>query len=281
VPDGAPVGSPEGFPPVINYFGCEGGVCTSFSWGTPVGEGGPFEGQSGASINLGGDWDTLGTGTDPNPETGVGGTFGDDSTNDTRPRSPFNTPLENSVAWDPNTLGTFLPLGSLTHFNEPITGDNAPDPGTGDDNGFVGKVGVDYSITVEKFDPDGNSLGSAVLDDLIFDVVFFETLNSLSGDDCPTQVIGGDCADSFEFFGDTFQEFEIAGHKYTIELVGFCTGLDASGALCGDGRFISAEGTASTGFVFEIKEAPVPGVLALVGAGLIGLGFARRRQAKA
>jgi hypothetical protein len=266
VPPGAPPGSPEGFAPVVNYFGCADSVCTSFSWGTPTDDGGPFGGQSAASINLG---------ENPNSETGEGGAFGDDSDNDGS-RNPRNVPVDNSVAWHPNPLGVFLPLGSLTHFNEVITGD--PAPGPDGDNGFIGKVGVDYEITIDKYEDDGETFIGRKTLPLIFDVVFFETLNSLSGDDCPTEVIGGECADSFEFFGDRLEKFEIAGQKYTIELVGFCDpALSAEDCRNSNGVFISAEGETSTAFVFEIKEAPVPGVLALLAAGLIGLGFARRR----
>jgi hypothetical protein len=182
------------------------------------------------------------------------------------------------VAWRPNVLGQEFLIGTLTHFNEPIEGDPFPGP-NGDDNGFVGKVGVDYEITIDKFDDDNNLLGSLVLP-LIFDVVFFETLNS--SDPCPTNPDdGGDCGDTFQFFGDVFQKFEIAGQKYTIQLVGFCEGANFASCAGSDGILYSPEGGTNTAFVFEIKEAPVPGVLALVGAGLIGLGFARRRQANA
>jgi hypothetical protein len=283
VPPGAPPGSPEGFPEadavpadddsdgtLVDYFGCAGGVCTSFAWGSPTGDGGPFGGKSGASINLG---------NNPDSESGEDGTFGDDSGNDGT-RSPENAPEANSIAWHPNPLGAFLPLGSLTHFNEEINGD--PSASVTGENGFVGKVDVDYAITVDKYEDDGTTLiGSATLDDLIFNVVFFETLNS--SDPCPTEPEdAGNCGDTFEFFGDTLRKFEIAGQKYTLELLGFCNPSDDIEACrASDGVFYSAEGEATTAFVFEVKEAPVPGVLALFGAGLIGLGFARRRNKKA
>jgi hypothetical protein len=288
LPEGAPVGSPEGFPEadadppdsgtdgtLVNYFGCVDGLCTSFAWGTPSDGGGPFGGKSGASINV------L-DGTNPD------GTF--DGTGD-----PVGIPAGeegsrvdaapsfNTVVHHPNPLGVALPIGSLTHFNEPINGD--PAPGPDGDNGFVGAVEVDYRIAIDKYEDDGTTLiGSRTLD-LIFDVVFFETLND---EPCPTDNERGSvCDDTFQFFGDTVTKFSIAGQKYTIELLGFCldgeTAADCRAAVEPNGTRIlySAEGGTSVGIVLEIKEAPVPGVLALISAGLIGLGFARRRQAKA
>jgi hypothetical protein len=241
----------DNFPGTI-YEGCAGGgVCTSFSWGIPSTTDGPFNGQSGASINIAND-------------------YGDDSDNDGR-RSPFDAPSENAISWNPNTLGDAFVLGSLTHFNRPL--DSEP---------FEGTVDVRYDFAITMYEDDGETLIGAELFSRIFEVVFVETDDALFP--CPGRPPGetGECGDTFQFLGDEVINFQIAGQKYGVEVIGFCSG--ASLDTCSDGVFYSPEEGSSVGFVLEIKrevQAPAPGVLALISAGLVGLGFARRRQAKA
>lgn len=242
---------PEGFP-TLTYYGCQDDpICTSISWGNPFPPGntaGPFNGQSGASINY------------------------------TIPGSERDTPAENAIEISPNTLGQAFVLGTLTHFNEPVTGDPNPDT-----DGFIGGIGVDYKIEIEKFDDDtGDSLGTWDIT-LPFDLVFFETENEDPCDQTPNPV-GTTCDDTFQYFGDEIIGFKIAGQKYTLEVIGFCSNGNANGNfngfLCEEpGIFYSGEDGSSVGYVLEIKEAPTPGVIALMSAGLLGLGLARRRRA--
>jgi hypothetical protein len=173
-------------------------------------------------------------------------------------------PREFQVEVDPKTLGEFFVLGTLTHYNEPILSD-----------AFMGEIAVEYDITIEDT-VSGESVNFVEL----FDLMFSETLNEAPCD--PTPNPSGSptpCDDTYEFFGTDFEEFTLGGVDYTISIIGFCDGTTPD--TCSDGLFYSAEGESSTGFVLEVKQqVPAPGVLALLSAGLIGLGLSRRRQVK-
>jgi hypothetical protein len=218
-------GSAVGFADTVNYYGCVDGICTSFSWGDPVDTSvGPFNGQSGASIN---------TGIDP-------------SRVDSNPEG-------NAVIQDPNTLDEFFLLGSLTHWNRVILG-----------AGCCGEVQVEYDFAIS------DHLGDSVTLTEIYGVTFEETLNEEPCDPSPNP--SGStlpCDDKFQFFGNDSIAFLLSGVRYQIELAGFCPTEDP--ASCGDGTFYSAENATSIGYVLEVKRTiPAPGVLALVGIGLIG-----------
>jgi hypothetical protein len=141
---------------------------------------------------------------------------------------------------------------------------------------FLGEVDVEYSVEIS----DGTE--TVTLDE-IFGVSFFETLNSTPCD--PPNPLGSTCDDWFEYEGALEESFVLSGTEYSVRIRGFCDqGTDPD--TCVPGRLYTAENEATVGLVYEIKAggtaaaAPAPGVLVLIGTGLLGLAFARRRAAQ-
>jgi hypothetical protein len=251
------VDSSAGFPD-IEFIGCNGGdgICspgelaTSIAWGTPVTEEPPFGGRSGASINV------LDDNTDPGgtPDPGKVGI------------PPGSPPV--TVFYEHQPLNEWNVLGSLTHWNRRIEQFN-----------FLGEVDVDYTIEITD-----SASGEMISINEIFPVDFFETLNTatIAGCDPTPNPSGSDipCDDWFDFENTIDEKFVLGGTEYLITIKGFCAqGEDPE--TCVPGRLYTAEQEDTVGFVYEIKQVPAPGVLALVGVGLAGLGYARRRQVKA
>jgi hypothetical protein len=243
-------GSGSGFPD-LTFEGCDaGGLCTSIAWGSPVagaGNLGPFDGRSAASINVLAD-NTV-AGSNPLEEKA-----------EIEPNTP-NAVSGTTVEYDHQPLGQWNVLGSLTHWNRRIN-----------EFDFMGEVEVDYTIEITAAD------GPTITFDEIFDVDFFETLNSAPCN--PPNPLGSVCDDWFEFEGTIDEKFVLGGTEYVITIKGFCS-QDEDPDACVPGRLYTAEQAPTVGLVYEIKQVPAPGVLALIGAGLFGMSWARRRQAKA
>jgi hypothetical protein len=248
-------GTSSGFQPVISTQGCQADgadtICTSFIWGNPTGTLGPFNGQSGASIN------TL------DNQTLVGQTPADLAT------EGKNIFTGNDVDGWESTFGQF---GSLTHWNRDLQTAQGP-------------ASIDVRYILELY--DGATLVQTLRsDDLVDDflVSFTETPNQPP---CPPGS-QSQCDDIFTFTTGNGQppsvSFVYQDYKYTVGLVGFCTDpADIPDSCPENGILLTQEGSDTVGYVFEFKGAekvPVPGALALVGLGLAGMGFARRRAAK-
>lgn len=162
---------------------------------------------------------------------------------------------------------------TLTHFNNIILGP------------FVTTFQIIDSLTLTVTDgiglpfiPPLDLLGSI---DLVFDVRFLETPNS-----APCVVIGGpECGDIFvmDDLSALSSAFDFLGRTYTAHL-GFAGGSILTDAEC------AAVGKASGCFGFTTTEGGVttiqtrvwittsePGMLALLGFALLGMGLIRRR----
>jgi hypothetical protein len=176
-----------------------------------------------------------------------------------------NTPSENAVVVEQEPGETNV-IGSLTHWNLPINAAFGP-----------ATVDVEYDFLIE----DTITGDFDEIEDVVFEVTFRETPNSGSCPDGNPQ--GTICDDWFEFSGDLRQEFKLGKNLYRLEIFGFCPD-NGSSEECEPGRLFTGEGEQTIGLVYEVKEVefiPAPGVLALIGVGLAGLGYARRRQVKA
>ncbi len=193
---------------------------------------------------------------------------------------PSSLEVTPSVSNPPNlfTNGAAVNGASITHNNNVITGDSiALDTAT-----------LLTALILTPINPPGAPVGPIVIP---FFIQFEETVNEPDSGVCTPGTGGTPCADIF-VLGDpgalTF-DFSLMGVDYTADLdvEGFGPLSDAAcaaaGALAGCVGFITPENqstTLDTTFTITAK-VPEPGTLALLGLGLIGLGFARKRKVAA
>lgn len=166
----------------------------------------------------------------------------------------------------PSPSGQFK-LGDFTHVNQPILAPSI--------------TGIKLQVTADV-DVDGTGVGNK---QFVFQFLHDETPNGATpcaygGANNQGVNING-CADRVTTnFLDASDSFMIGSDQYTINIVGFQ--LAAGGTPVTE--FLTIESLNNTAGLFaevlvDTRSIPEPGMLALVGVGLLGAAAARRRKA--
>ncbi len=171
---------------------------------------------------------------------------------------------------------------TITHNNFVITGS---DP--------LSSATLRAALTLTPLVPPGATFSPPAL---TFGIEFNETPNTVTP--CASTIGGVPCPDIFVLVDNAgfTQTFDLGGHTYTADVfaAGVTGGLDtlrlltpaecsAAGAAAGCTGFATRENLSTDlgfGFTIATTEAavPEPGILALLGIGLAGVGFASRRR---
>lgn len=173
------------------------------------------------------------------------------------------------------TNGPVAPTSSITHYNQAIDADFAT----------LTDATLRTTLSLSAVDPDPfpeDPLG--LVESLIFEIEFIETFNSAP---CgfPSDSV---CDDIFTILlGELDNSFEYLGETYFVSIVTLSGAINplpnevcaAAGVANGCIGFTTPENMNTTeNFGVLVTRVPSPGVLSILGLGLLGLAFVRRRK---